>query len=294
MDDQLRTDPSQGGKDSYPPWMGVVLSFMISGAAQFLAGKRREGLTWFVGILLLGGTSLVVMASPLVPGLMPGITLAVLANMLWIFMLVRSYQPVPKLRRSGWLMFVALGISLPWAALNGTMQGFRAFAIPFNSMAPTLLGKEKLPDGTTIGGDRFFAIPYAYWFSKPERGDIVVFKTAGISPHVPPNELYVKRIIGIPGDILSVKAGRLYNHGQIVSEPASLARMVISNTIPGMQQFLFLPTDTFQVPDGCYFVVGDNTANSYDSRHWGTLPAQNIVGRVSKIYWPLKRMGAVK
>ena len=294
MENHLPTDSGQVGKETYRPWVGVVLSFIISGSAQFLAGKRRAGIAWYLGLLLLEGVGLFCLASPKVPGLMPGVTLVAVGFGLWVFMLVRSYQPVPKLRRSGWLVLIVLGVALAWISNLGMSQVFDVYVIPTQSMAPTLLGKEKLPDGTDTGGDRVFVVPYAYWFSKPARGDIVVLNTTGISPDVRPNEFYAKRIVGLPGDMLSIRDGRLYNQGQRVFEPAILAQMEFTNAYPAFQQFLKLSTDNFQVPDGCYFVVGDNTANSSDSRNWGALPARNIVARVSKIYWPMKRMGAMR
>ncbi len=294
MSDNLPTGAGHGGKETYRPWVAVVLSFFITGAAQFVAGKRRLGVAWYVGLGILAGVGFVCMASPMFAGVLPGITLVIIAWVLWIFMLVRSYQPIPKLRRSGWLLFIALWALLSWASFQSVRLFARPYVMPSASMSPTIRGTEKLPDGTSIRGDHFFVIRYAYWFNKPERGDIVVFKTAGISPQVPPDELFVKRIIGLPGDILSVRNGRLYLQGQPVSQPAILAQMNFTNAFPENQKFLKLPTDDFQVPAGSYFVVGDNTGNSFDSRYWGALPAKNIVGRVSKIYWPLNRIGSVE
>ena len=134
---------------------------------------------------------------------------------------------------------------------------------------------------------------YAYWFGEPQRGDIIVFKTDGISSMVPQNEFYAKRIVGIPSDVLSIQNGHLYNHGQILSGPAGLAKLefvaLIANPI-----YLTNSLDTYKISDGSYFVIGDNTTNSFDSRYFGPIPGKNIIGRISKIYWPFDRAGKIQ
>jgi signal peptidase I len=106
---------------------------------------------------------------------------------------------------------------------------------------------------------------------------------------LPENEFYIKRIIGVPGDVISIKDGHLFNHDQLVTEPLALAKLLILNPQVGSLNYLVTAADVFTVPNDCYFVVGDNTTNSFDSRFWGAVPEKNIIGRASKIYWPLNR-----
>jgi signal peptidase I len=162
-------------------------------------------------------------------------------------------------------------------------------------MLPTIHGDSLRANGTKKRGDHFYVEKYAYWFKKPARGDIIAFKVVGISPRLPGNEIYLKRIAGVPGDVLSIRDGHFFNGDEPVTEPVALATLVITNPpIPIPQPYLVHSNDIFKVPAGQYFVIGDNTANSYDSRYWGTVPETNIIGKVSKIYWPLSHAGIVQ
>jgi signal peptidase I len=287
----MTDDKQNKSVKTYRPWVGVVLSFFISGTSQFLAGEQFIGIGWFIIIGFLSFGSIFCLASPSIPGDMPAFVLFAITSVLWIIMLIKSYRPIPRLRWIGWISFIFLF----FLSVTFDPEIFvRPFTVPTGSMSPTLLGNAKRPDGTTAVGDRIFVEKYAYWFSKPERGDIVVFKTDGISSMLPENEFFIKRIIGIPGDILSIQDGHLFNHGQPVTEPPSLVKRAILNPPVGTQPYLAKATDTFVVSNDCYFVVGDNTTNSFDSRHWGVLPQINIIGKASKIYWPLDRAGKIQ
>ncbi|HEX9986174.1 MAG TPA: signal peptidase I [Thermoanaerobaculia bacterium] len=130
------------------------------------------------------------------------------------------------------------------------------YAIPSESMAPTL----KV-------GDHIIVTPYLFG-KQPSRGDVVVFR----SP-LKPDELVVKRVIATPGDLIDSRLGRVRIGGYTLAEPY-LLRASASGEI-GAQL----------VPSNCYFVMGDNRAASYDSRNWGPLPANYIVGRARLILW---------
>jgi len=284
---------------THRPWIGVVLSFFISGASQFLAGDKLAGIGWFliIGLLSLGGVFC--LASPSIPGDLPAFILFAIAALLWIIMLVKSCRPIPRLRWISWVGFIFLFLILE-ACSFGVEKLVRPFKIPTASMLPTIQGNRKLPDGTKIGGDHLFIEGYAYWFAKPQRGDIVVYKVDGIQEdkrefyRLPSGEFYVKRIIGVPGDVLSVQNGHLYNRGRLLSEPEILTKLEFSDYHFPNQTYLKNSTGDYTVPDGSCFVVGDNTTNSLDSRFYGPISEKEIIGRVSKIYWPLSRAGKVK
>jgi signal peptidase I len=109
----------------------------------------------------------------------------------------------------------------------------------------------------------------AYRFSEIERGDIIVF-------HYPqnPEEDFIKRVIGVPGDTVSVMKGVVHINGQAVDEP------YISDPPTYNGQWM--------IPEGNVFVLGDNRNQSSDSHQWGNVPLENIVGRALVIYWPLE------
>jgi signal peptidase I len=135
---------------------------------------------------------------------------------------------------------------------------FRVYAIPSASMAPTLQP-----------GDQIVVTPYRVPFAcVPKRGDVVVFR----SP-LGRDELLIKRIVATPGDLIASDAGRVTVGGHLVAEPY-VQRAAASGPIAPQI-----------VPAGCYFVAGDNRENSWDSRSWGVLPRDLVVGRARLVLW---------
>ena len=143
----------------------------------------------------------------------------------------------------------------------------RAFKIPSSSMFPTLRN-----------GDRIFVNRFAYRFSKPGRGDIAVF--------IFPDDIrrdFIKRIIGLPGDTLEIKDGGILINGAPVNSPPYIAENKYYNFGPHGH-------GEIKVPQNAYFVLGDNSRNSRDSRYWGFVPHRNLKGKAFLIYWPLQRI----
>jgi signal peptidase I len=121
-----------------------------------------------------------------------------------------------------------------------------------------------------------------YRFEAPKRGDVIVF----VAP-VNQEDDYIKRIIGLPGDTVSVSNGYVLVNGIQLKENYLDPSVYTS----GGQ---FLANDSVvTVPADEYFVMGDNRPYSSDSRSWGFVPKKNITGRAWFIYWPLSRSGAV-
>jgi signal peptidase I len=115
----------------------------------------------------------------------------------------------------------------------------------------------------------------AYKLSKPALGDIIVF-------HFPrdPKQEYIKRVIGLPGDQVTIQEGKVYVNGQEIVEPYISAPPVY-------------PGNSWQVPAGQLFVLGDNRNNSSDSHNWGTVPMDYVVGKALFVYWPLESWGII-
>jgi signal peptidase I len=262
-------------------WIGVLLSLLLPGAGIFLGGDRKAGLAWFFGLTALSMAAVALAPLPAIPGLGSFLAVASAVVVLTLWMLVRSYRPIPKLGIRGWFWFVVV------AFLLGTSEGLiphqfaRAFKVPTGSMEPTILP-----------GDRLFVQDSAYWFGAPTRGDVVVFRTDPLeSSLVPKGQFYVKRIAALPGDAVRITGGRLLVNERPLQSPA-----VLTTTNFGMNLNAFPSgsTDAYLVPAGSYFVVGDNVTNSLDSRHYGAVPRQSIVGRATKIYWPWARSGDIR
>lgn len=124
---------------------------------------------------------------------------------------------------------------------------------------------------TIMTGDRVIGLRTAFWFSEPKRGDIVFFKN-------PDNEteIFVKRICGVPGDLIEINDGRVYINGELYPEP-----FLAEEAKP-------LSFGPFQVPEGCYFMLGDNRNHSSDSRYWSNTYVQRekILGKAYWVYYP--------
>jgi len=125
-------------------------------------------------------------------------------------------------------------------------------------------------------GERVLAWKLAYAVQGPQRGDIVIF-------HYPrdPREIYVKRIIGLPGETVSMHAGQIAIDSKPLPEPYRI------KAAHGDMAVRFIPHDE-------YFVMGDNRDVSDDSRYWGDLPKGRIIGRAVASYWPLRGAHVLK
>lgn len=129
-------------------------------------------------------------------------------------------------------------------------------------------------------GDYIITDKVTYKVSEPKRGDVVVFKN-------PKDETqdFIKRIMGVPGDTINVKNGHVYLNGKLLEEPF-LKPEVITN--PG---FFLQEGESVTVPEGRLVVMGDNRSNSSDSREWGYITKEEIIGRVVIRYWPADTVG---
>ena len=150
--------------------------------------------------------------------------------------------------------------------------------------------------GAVDTGDQVFVDKLSYNFVHPHRGDVFVFRTNHILGIREDPEagapFYIKRLTGTPGDELRIDSPKLYVNGDLASN-FGIARVMSARDpykgyAPG-QAFLGSPTRTFVVPPHSYFAMGDNSYNSYDSRYWGPVPEENVVGRGLFVYWPFGR-----
>ncbi len=157
----------------------------------------------------------------------------------------------------------------------------QAFKIPTGSMEPTL-------HGATWGGDKILVNKFIYWLHPPERGDIVVFSTKGIEG-LDSGKDYVKRLVGLPGDEIEIIDGHIYLNGKRLERPDIFNQPKYFNT--DFEQGPYGRTgEKIKVPADHYYVLGDNSANSRDSRYWGFVPKKCLKGRAMVIYWPPSRV----
>lgn len=185
-------------------------------------------------------------------------------------------------RRSTALEYAVIAVIA--VGLAFLLQAFivKPYRIPSVSMVPTLQEK-----------DRILANRFLFHFRRPERGDILVFRW--------PKDrkvTFVKRLIGLPGDTLSLEDGRVYVNGRRLDEPylaTSGGEPVPTKPLMGPAGSTMTPAwslaKPYTVPQGNYFMMGDNRLQSLDSREWGPVPEDDLIGKAFFVYWPPDRLG---
>jgi signal peptidase I len=171
-------------------------------------------------------------------------------------------------REAGGFVGFLIILTVAFVLVFGFVRPFvlEAFRIPSESMVPTLLV-----------GDRVFVNKFIYRFTEPERGDVVVFESVNGG-----EEDLIKRVVGVAGDEVEVRNGTLLVNGEDREEP------YLNRNLPFNDSYG--PTE---VPEGHVFVMGDNRANSADSRVFGPLPIENIEGEAFVRFWPPLRIGSL-
>jgi len=165
----------------------------------------------------------------------------------------------------------------------------QAFYIPSASMEPTLLRQ-----------DRILVNKFIYHLTPPQRGDIIVFDAPPQALHGDSKKDFVKRLIGLSGDVIQIRRGEgVYVNGSRLEEPASTE--IVDYDWP-VDLFGRPTAEGYRVPEGCYFVLGDNRNDSNDSHRWSDLAtgeprpeleAGRVLGKAMVVFWPVGRMRLV-
>lgn len=156
----------------------------------------------------------------------------------------------------------------------------QAFKIPSGSMRDTLIeGDRLMVNKLRYGAKVPFSEKRLPGLTQPQRGDIIVFKYP-----VNPKRDFIKRLIAFGGETVEIKEGDIYINDQIIMDPRIKNTFYYNNPPYGEEN------EPAVVPDGFVFVLGDNSASSHDSRIWGFVPLENIIGRAELIYWPFNRI----
>jgi signal peptidase I len=198
----------------------------------------------------------------------------------------RITAPLPGAWRTtvDWVLTIVIAVAAVLAIKQWVVNPYR---IPSSSMEPTLHCARPGAGCEARYSDRVLANRFIYHFRSPRRGEIIVFDT-------PPKAVqqcgaggtFVKRLIGLPGEtVREDNRGNLFIDGKLLEE---------KYLDPERKRADAGNAGTWRVPQGEYFMMGDNRAQSCDSRRWGAVPRDNIIGEVFAIYWPPQRISFIR
>ena len=289
---------------TYPHWVGVVLCILMPGSAHFLSGQKLLG-----GGLLLGFFGLLL--GPFVLLSIPGhfwfiislsLILAASFVVYYVALLILSYRPVYRLGCFDWLCFLLFLFSfnclLVIFDLRVALKTYcvEAYVNQGMAMSPTIIAPSK-SDPTVQWADCIIVNKWIYRIQKLNRGDIVAFQTEQVDSAGSP-VVFVKRIAGLPGETLDIEPPYVLINGERLVAPPIFE--TISSKQGGYSGYLRL--ENLGNPSGKgtslpitlgpdeYFLLGDNSLLSFDSRFWGPVSREKILGKSIRIYWPLSRI----
>jgi len=185
-----------------------------------------------------------------------------------------------------WVVTIVGAVAIVLAIKAWVVNPYR---IPSSSMEPTLHCAVPAQGCEASTSDRVLACRFCYHLRSPHRGDIVVFKTPPLAEQECGSQgTFVKRLIGLPGDVWEERSGVVYINGKKLNEPYILPdrrddRTLGLSDLPPRNKYTRIPKDY-------YLMMGDNRKSSCDSRVWGLVPRKNLIGNVFATYWPPSRI----
>ena len=181
-----------------------------------------------------------------------------------------------------WIESIVIAAFLAFCVIRPFI--IQAFKIPTGSMRMTLVEGDLILVNKFIYGPK---VPFTGLrlpgLRKPQRGDVIVF----IYPEDPKKD-FIKRLVGIPGDTVEIKNGTVYINGKPLLD--SVFGQIFYYNYGDFER----PGHKVTVPAGSFFVLGDNSRSSKDSRYWGFVPNTFLIGKAELIYWPLNRIRIIK
>ena len=211
-----------------------------------------------------------------------------------------SWNPVDRLTAGlprpwritiDWIVTIVGAIGIVLAIKAWVVNPYR---IPSSSMEPTLHCARPGPGCLARFSDRVLANRFIYHFHSPRRGDIIVFKTPRVAEQrCGAGGTFVKRLVGLPGDRWEERNGFVLINGKRLHEPYVMSSRRDTRTLtlaPILRDAGFKPPRD-RIPPEHYFMMGDNRLQSCDSREWGPVARENIIGKVFSVYWPPNRVG---
>jgi signal peptidase I len=261
------------------PWLALFLSDLIPGIGHLYLMR------WLGGFLFIIIAVFLIVETNQHPLLRVGLWAAFST-----FVCYHAYIMTPPHRQVSHkvllIIFVAIFCSHSMSCYKFIFEEYiaKSFVMQTDTrfthiLSPNVSGTSMKP--TLIPGDRLLVRRSKKYI--PKRGDIIAFKSLQ-----KPDVSYIKRIAALPGETLEIKDEILYINGQKVQQPA------LQNIKYPSRDYIGKEGKPYKVPENQIFVIGDNSANSYDSRDFGAIHLSDVIGKAYKIYWPLSRRGPIK
>lgn len=271
------------------PLLAVFLSIIYPGIGQIYSGRRQQGLLFIVIITLTGGSLGAYIVHPITKINLGIIAAYVLFIVFCYHVIINSYFCAKKYNEGhnveastntiynnifGLVMLVLFAPLMLRLGLGLFVRAniIKAYRISSGAMSSTF-----------IEGDRLMTDVRIYKKTQPQRGDIIVF-----SYPKDPKRDFIKRIIAFSGEKVEIKAGDIYINDELVLDKKIKDIFYYNKGVYGKEG------EPVYVPKNNYYCLGDNSRASHDSRYWGFVPKENVVGKVFKIYWPPERSGYVE
>jgi signal peptidase I len=279
---QNSPDFKQLRKEHADPWLGVFLSQFIPGLGHLYFKQ------WLLGILFILLTGVIFVIAGRFANL-TGYGIDDLMVGIWYgFAAYQTFFSAPNRagRSSNTILpltaaIVVLIVLWPSAKMLRTYV-FEARYIPSGAMEPALQIN-----------DRLIINKLEYRFHEPQRGDIIVFNPPPVLRELGYKDAFIKRIVGLPGDRIEIKDGAVFvNSSHLKESYVNKAEPTSIDTCSASGSPTFL-ANAQTIPQQQYLVLGDNRNNSFDGRCWGFVRRENIIGKVTKRFWPPQRVGAI-
>lgn len=290
----------------YRRWVNLIFTFFLPGSAQFLAGRKRAGILWFLSYqaVTLVWFAYLIHPKTLLSVVSMGPLEWVPATLWWVIVADGFRFPVSRLPLKRWALYFGLWSCLTILPAFGIRTFLvQPFKVPGKAMQPTIMGNRQDAEGNTILGDHLFVNKWIYRWEKPQRGDVIAFRTKGLKT-VEEDTVFVKRLVGLPGETIRIDPPHVNVNGIRITEPPIFREIsekqngfkgyYLAYPDSSVDAYLASPTNAITLGANEYLVMGDNSQNSKDGRYFGPIKRDVILGKAFYIYAPAERKGRIR
>ena len=259
------------------------MAFLLPGAAHVLSGHWKTGIAWYFISFGMWALCVFILSLPIPLTFTAIIAVELLIVIYFVVLFVSSYRHTRRLGCGGWILFLLLISSVNITVTNLLLLQVRTYIggywyVASSSMHPTI---KSMPPHWQ---NRIMTSSLSYRSSDPCRGDIVFLCNKDDFP-------WIKRVVGLPGETIDIRSPYVLVNGEKLLDPPVFAKISSCEEeysgyldVQGSgQKGITLP---ITLGDNEYFLLGDNSAQSWDSRHFGPVPRDAIIGRVTRIVFP--------